>query len=404
MAWRTAKSLDALRAQINAAFPNRSKSSDGTIGNAEHASRSSDHNPWVKDGATGIVTALDITHDPAHGVDAGALAERLRLSRDRRIKYIISNKRIANYQAVNGEAAWTWRPYHGANDHTHHFHVSVRPEKSLYDDTSPWVIGGKVPVPVTPTPVAGSRFTNITATVFGGADDPNASAYGGQVDPDKPGVALPYRFSGPRPKVRIFYQGRSVVCDIVDVGPWNTSDAYWQKGARPQAEIGRDIRGRKTNLAGIDMTPAAAVALKFPGLGKVDWEFVSNAVPSAAVSTPPTKVAAKEAATVTAGATALGGFVVFGQRLLEHPILAILATAAVVGVLWFGWTIYRKRRENAQAANVEANKPVPVDSVPALVSLPPARLAKRLNGRAGHPRRAKRPKPRNLRKARKHKS
>jgi hypothetical protein len=42
-----------------------------------------------------VVTALDVTHDPANGVDPGALAETLRTSRDPSIKYIISNRRIA---------------------------------------------------------------------------------------------------------------------------------------------------------------------------------------------------------------------------------------------------------------------------------------------------------------------
>lgn len=141
MNWRVAKSLEVLRSQINQAYPNRSKSSDGTIGNAEHASRSSDHNPWVQDGGQGVVTALDITHDPAHGIDSYVLAERLRQSHDHRIKFIISNKRIASSDAVNGEAAWVWRPYHGANPHDHHFHVSVKSTKSLYDDISVWKFG-----------------------------------------------------------------------------------------------------------------------------------------------------------------------------------------------------------------------------------------------------------------------
>lgn len=136
MAWRLAKSLDALRLQVNTAFPDRDKSSDGTIGDAAHASRSSDHNPWVKDGRTGIVTALDITHDPESGVDAGKLADALKASRDKRIKYIISNKRICAGDV--GPSPWVWRKYNGANPHSKHVHISVRSEKKFYDDDSPW--------------------------------------------------------------------------------------------------------------------------------------------------------------------------------------------------------------------------------------------------------------------------
>lgn len=156
MAWRLAKSLDVLRSQINEAYPNRSKSSDGTIGDEKHASRSSDHNPWVKDGKTGVVTAIDFTHDPEQGVDAGALAEALRLSRDSRIKYIISNRRIANSSKTGGAEAWAWRRYTGSNPHTKHMHLSVKSTKASYDDTRPWkldVAQKPAPKPVAKPPV-----------------------------------------------------------------------------------------------------------------------------------------------------------------------------------------------------------------------------------------------------------
>ena len=65
--WRVAKSLLLLRNQVNRKAPNRSKVSDGTIGDKAHQSQNSDHNAWVKDGSVGVVTALDITHDPTDG-------------------------------------------------------------------------------------------------------------------------------------------------------------------------------------------------------------------------------------------------------------------------------------------------------------------------------------------------
>ena len=130
MAWRLAKSLETLRSQLNALSPNRSKASDGSIGDENHQNRSSDHNPWVDDG---VVTAIDITHDPAHGINSEELAEKLRSSRDPRIKYIISNRKIASF-----DHEWKWRTYNGRNPHDHHVHVSVRPSKPLYDSTAPW--------------------------------------------------------------------------------------------------------------------------------------------------------------------------------------------------------------------------------------------------------------------------
>ncbi|MGB4989147.1 MAG: hypothetical protein WBO10_07930, partial [Pyrinomonadaceae bacterium] len=66
MSWRIAESLKKLREQINAEWPGRDKASDGGIGDAAHASRSSDHNPWVKDSrGQGVVTAIDIDEDLA---------------------------------------------------------------------------------------------------------------------------------------------------------------------------------------------------------------------------------------------------------------------------------------------------------------------------------------------------
>ena len=139
MAWRLAKSLETLRAQINAAAPGRSKSSDGTIGDEAHASRSSDHNPWIKDGAVGVVTAMDITHDPRNGVDCAAMAEALSASDDPRLKYIIWNRRIWT------RGPGTWSAYTGVNPHDKHMHVSVGSTKQQYDDTRPWAWGAAKP-------------------------------------------------------------------------------------------------------------------------------------------------------------------------------------------------------------------------------------------------------------------
>jgi murein L,D-transpeptidase YcbB/YkuD len=136
MAWRLAKSLDKLRQQINEAAPRRVKISDGTIGDAAHTSRASDHNPWVKDGKTGVVTALDITHDPRNGVDGEAIAKALKASGDTRLKYIIWNRKIWNPSISSA-----WRKYTGVNPHDRHIHVSVVDKKDLYDHTATWKWG-----------------------------------------------------------------------------------------------------------------------------------------------------------------------------------------------------------------------------------------------------------------------
>lgn len=148
MTWRLAKSLERLREQVNVQWPGRSKESDGSIGDEAHASRSSDHNPWVSDGGVGVVTAIDITHDPRAGCDSQALAEVLRASRDPRIKYIISNRRICSSET----RPWEWRAYTGSNPHNHHVHISVKPDQELFDDVKPWDLTA-APLPQ-PSPVA----------------------------------------------------------------------------------------------------------------------------------------------------------------------------------------------------------------------------------------------------------
>lgn len=256
---RLAKSLETLRTQVNAKWPNRDKSSDGWIGDPAHQATKSDHNP----NSAGVVTALDITHDPAHGLDARKLAETLVASRDSRIKYIISNGQIISSVV----SPWQWRTYSGSNAHRQHVHISVMGSAGLYDDGRAWNLGE----PVEKIP---GRQYGITATYFGGSGDPNTSAYDGHLITDSEyGVALPYKFKGERPKVRVFKDGKSVVCNIVDVGPWNINDPYWETGARPQAESGTDTTGRTTNKAGIDVTPAVNRVLGLNGKGVVDWEF-----------------------------------------------------------------------------------------------------------------------------------
>jgi lysozyme family protein len=138
--WRVAEALLTLRATVNTAAPRRSKVSDGTIGDPAHAVRTSDHNPWIVDGGVGVVTGMDITHDPRGGCDAHRLAEVLRTSGDRRLKYIISNRRIASAAPKGSAPAWAWRTYTGANPHNHHAHISVVAEKSGYDSAADWQV------------------------------------------------------------------------------------------------------------------------------------------------------------------------------------------------------------------------------------------------------------------------
>lgn len=139
-AWRPAKSLLVLRNQINRMAPRRSTASDGIIGDVDHQNRNSDHNPWVIDAGLGVVTAMDITHDPRNNCSAERIAAAIRLSRDSRVKYIIWNRGIAYSRQVGSAAPWTWLNYTGDNPHTAHIHISVKPEKQAYDSERAWNI------------------------------------------------------------------------------------------------------------------------------------------------------------------------------------------------------------------------------------------------------------------------
>jgi hypothetical protein len=132
--WRLAESLKQLRAEINSTFPGRSKASDGALGDSSHSARTSDHNP----NNAGVVCAIDVTHDTASGCTGDRLAAALVKSKDKRIKYLIWNRRMCRAYPHQGSPAWTWKPYNGANAHQHHIHISVVADKSLYDSTEEW--------------------------------------------------------------------------------------------------------------------------------------------------------------------------------------------------------------------------------------------------------------------------
>jgi hypothetical protein len=141
MAHRTVNSLLQLFKDIDAIAPQRSKVSDGTIGDEAHKKKGdkSDHNP----DKNGVIRAIDVTHDPAHGADMAIIAEQIRLRRDPRAKYVIFNHRIAS---VNSN--WEWKKHKGDNPHEHHMHVSAVADDRA-DDASRWNLrAGAPPKPV----------------------------------------------------------------------------------------------------------------------------------------------------------------------------------------------------------------------------------------------------------------
>ena len=123
------KSGIQLREQIDDAFPERDRASDGWVADVRHMrAGKSDHIP----DASGWVRAIDIDRDLSGKAKPDImpdLADEIRVfakSDRKRIAYIIFDGRIAS-PILN----WKWRKYTGANKHNHHMHVSFTKEADL---------------------------------------------------------------------------------------------------------------------------------------------------------------------------------------------------------------------------------------------------------------------------------
>jgi N-acetylmuramoyl-L-alanine amidase len=134
-------------------------------------------------------------------------------------------------------------------------------------------------------------FEDIIATVFGGTADPNKSAYPpfDTITNTELSCSLPWKFVGKRQQVivRNRANGKEVITNNRDVGPWLTDDDYFYKGQRPLAEYcwknkqplpRGPHKGKIPNGAGIDITPGTAKALGISGKGNVDWAFASDLI------------------------------------------------------------------------------------------------------------------------------
>lgn len=130
--WELTDGLRNLRAQVDEAFPDRDKTSDGTIGDTAHQDETSGHNPddtagsrpeWDGDSDNDPeVRAWDMDSDlRAAPTTAQALVDHLRAlpGLSTVLRYMIYNRVI--YEAAAG---WAPRAYLGASAHTEHIHFS----------------------------------------------------------------------------------------------------------------------------------------------------------------------------------------------------------------------------------------------------------------------------------------
>jgi hypothetical protein len=134
-----------------------------------------------------------------------------------------------------------------------------------------------------PPPSEAGWHSNITATVFGGPGDEQETAYGGYVDSDTIGVALPYKWRDqPLPTVVVEGSRGTFEAPVADLGPWNldnpeyvNSDSDRRPLAEKQYALGVPAQNGQipTNDAGIDLTVPVAEAVGVDGKGKVRWRF-----------------------------------------------------------------------------------------------------------------------------------
>jgi hypothetical protein len=142
-AWRAMGGIDvainsvpastALVDEFNALAPKRSKASDGTVGDVAHSQSASDHN-YDETGNTGGAEDSDALNE-VHARDVTAagpwpagwsmersvqlILARCRAGAEKRIRYIIYNRRI-----WRRSAGWVQESYTGSNPHDKHAHFS----------------------------------------------------------------------------------------------------------------------------------------------------------------------------------------------------------------------------------------------------------------------------------------
>ena len=143
--WILVACLKALFAEFDRIAPSRDHASDGSIGDAAHQNEVSDHNP----DETGSVPIHDADHiNEVHAIDVDNnlnesdltmekvvqfLLGRCRSGAEKRLRYIIYNRRI--WSASSG---WVQKAYTGASAHTEHAHFSASYETALEASTASW--------------------------------------------------------------------------------------------------------------------------------------------------------------------------------------------------------------------------------------------------------------------------
>jgi hypothetical protein len=134
--------LTAIRSDANRVAPSRNKASDGILPDAAHVAQGarSDHNPDSR----GIYHAVDITNDPANGMDtwhwANVIAARMMAGLETRVEYLVSNdgeKDVIFHPAVSN----IWRQNGSVKqEHRSHLHTSIKANVVAENNIKPYFV------------------------------------------------------------------------------------------------------------------------------------------------------------------------------------------------------------------------------------------------------------------------
>lgn len=175
--WVLIPCLKQLFAEFDRIAPSRDKASDGSIGDTAHEQEVSDHNPDevgsvpIRDAdRVNEVHAIDVDNDLRESdltmeKVVQFLLGRCRSGAEKRLRYIIYNKRI--WSASSG---WVQKTYIGKSPHTEHAHFSASYTTSLEASTASWHLED-IPVALT---AADKAF--ITSTIAAEAKKAAAEA------------------------------------------------------------------------------------------------------------------------------------------------------------------------------------------------------------------------------------
>jgi hypothetical protein len=189
--WILVACLKQLFAEFSVVAPGRDHASDGSIGDTAHQHEVSDHNP----DETGSVPIHDADHvNEVHAIDVDVdlrepgltmetvvqfLLGRCRNGSEKRLRYIIYNRRI--WEASN---AWKQRAYTGASAHTEHAHFSASYDTGREASTASWHLED-IPVALTAADkqwITSTVVATVAKAVWDHEDlDPNPEITGATV-------------------------------------------------------------------------------------------------------------------------------------------------------------------------------------------------------------------------------